>query len=214
MGFNVNRYIESDTDAVNERLSSYINNVASVTVYDSSGNITWTLKPKEETQKYTVWDEMLANYLVKHGHKPINRFDFHIFYNTEKLHDDIKEYDDIKNLIISIYAEIRALLLEESAYSDNIEDIDDYMCLITSINKLIKLRAILTACIECKDDKLSIAKKEKYYMPVIECYSDTSRDLTNSTIRYEMMYSKCPVKYVDYDEAMFDYRKDRADDNL
>ena len=136
------------------------------------------------------------------------------FYNTEQLHDDIKEYDDIKNLIISIYSEIRALLLEESEYPDNIEDIDDYMCLITSINKLIKLRAILTACIECKDDKLSIAKKEVYYMPVIECYSDTSLDITNTIMRYSIKYRKLQMKTITYDIAMFDYRKDRIDDNL
>ena len=47
-------------------------------------------------------------------------------------------------------------------------------------------------------------KKETYLYPVIECHSDTGRDVTGKMIRYYIKYTKNKIEHVGYDNAMFD----------
>ena len=51
-------------------------------------------------------------------------------------------------------------------------------------------------------------------MPVIEEYSDTSLDITDTIVRYSIKYKKLQIKTTTYDKAVFDYRKGYTDDNL
>lgn len=103
-----------------------------------------------------------------------------------------------------IKGKIDTLLEAEKNYPEDIDDLNDYLGLICSINKLIKLKAIILANMMCEKDMMSFVKKEKYLYPVVECYSDTGRNITSTMIKYYMKYSKKCAIYVSYDDAIFE----------
>lgn len=190
----------------------YIDSIESIKVYDSDGNLISELQSNMQT--YEIKSIKLARYLINCGHELANDLNSPVctpltFYDSQSLRDDIKTYESMSNIVSTLSSKIDILLEAEKNYPEDLNDLDDYLCLVCSINKLIKLKAIILASLECEKDVMSIAKKEKYLAPVITSYSDTSIDITDSMIKYIIRYSKRPAEYTSYNNAMFEYfRKD------
>lgn len=187
-----------------------VNSIKSIEIYDFNGNL--ISRHQNKMQTYEIKSIRLARYLINRGHVLANNLNSPIgtsltFYDSQSLRDDIRMYESMSNIVNILSKKIDILLEVEKNYPEDLNDLNDYLCLVCSINKLIKLKAIILASLACEEDIESIAKKEKYLEPVVECYSDTSRDITGAMIKYYMKYSKKCAIYVSYDDAIFDYVK-------
>lgn len=188
-----------------------ISSIKTIECYDLTGKLLYSVNMKNEPLRYETKSIDLANYLVSHGHKlvdTITGFSYEtssfVFCNSQSLRNDVIAYEDMSKAIDAIRDNIDALLEAEKNYPEYIDDLNDYLALICSINKLIKLKAIILANMMCEKGIMSFAKKEKYLGPVVECCSELGRDITGRMIRYYMKYAKNKMEYVAYDNAMFD----------
>lgn len=180
-------------------------------IYDpSTRRFLYSVNMKNEPLRYEIKSIDLANYLVSHGHKLVYTItglsyetSSFVFCDSQSLRNDVVAYKDMSKAIDVIRDKIDALLEAEKNYSEDIDDLNDYLGLICSINKLIKLKAIMLANMMGEEDIMSFAKKEKYLGPVVGCCSEPGRDITGKMIRYYMKYDKDKMEYVDYDNAMF-----------